>query len=73
MAQGVYIMMKTHRTGPRTKLIQIRVTPMEWDAIQIMAEIEEMSVSDLVRRELMKLKDDIECKKVLPIIDNDIK
>lgn len=46
--------MKTHRTGPRTIYIKVRVTPLEFDEIDAHAKKEGISISDLVRKTTFK-------------------
>ena len=46
--------MMTHRQGPRTKLITIRVTPLEHDALIALAAEDGRSVGDLVRHRLLR-------------------
>lgn len=48
--------MITHRKGPRTKLITIRVTPLEHDALIALAAEDGRSVGDLVRHRLLRDK-----------------
>jgi len=46
--------MITHRNGPRTKLITIRVTPLEHEALIALAAEDGRSVGDLVRHRLLR-------------------
>ena len=46
--------MMTHRQGPRTKPITIRVTPLEHDALIALAAEDGRSVGDLVRHRLLR-------------------
>ena len=46
--------MITHRNGPRTKLITIRVTPLEHEALIALADEDGRSVGDLVRHRLLR-------------------